>query len=236
MGIPPAINSQFSLDRVSGIPVHLFCWCHVERFIGPSAEKNLGSLVYALRSRSPYSHWEQEILNFRPSFDPGTFILSVVLIEELGLTWSGGEDPFDSKAVRRLIKRSAWVNTNHKRRKAKYREAFLPFCSLLRLQLDIQYLVFDLLDYEDVPKVRKGVRWPISDRYWQCRAPKDFIHELRDIPDDNLSVDWEYLVLQLERLISQPQWELANRKMIFVRLQEPRSILCKLLKGVTIVV
>lgn len=129
MGIPPATNSQFSLDRVSGIPVHLFCWCHVERFIGPSAEKNLGSLVYALRSRSPYSHCEQAILNFRPSFDPGTFILSVVLIEELGLTWSGGEDPFDSKAVRRLIKRSAWVNTNHKRRKAKYREAFLPFCS-----------------------------------------------------------------------------------------------------------
>lgn len=133
-------------------------------------------------------------------------------------------DPVKIPAVRTLIKKSIW------RRKHQIRPRYscpLIQCFLSRLPLDIQYIILDLLDYNDIFNMQQALEWPVGDSYWRSRVPKILFFELEDVEEEGL--DWEYLCPRLEQLLASFD-PLKNRQRIMRVLQGTKNIFLRNLR------
>ncbi|KAK2761588.1 hypothetical protein FQN54_001416 [Arachnomyces sp. PD_36] len=210
MGIFPARwhgpNSLFPY----GYPMHARCWHLIEKLLGPDAAKDLESVVHALQNLSNDSCFQTY----------GHPHITTQDVEPWTHQSMGFYDPVKIPALRSVIDESI------KRRHAEYltsnpgnSDAGI-FQNVRRtpgrhnLPLDIQWMILDLLEYNDIPSLLRALGWVLPDVYWERRLPKNLIFELEDLKKDESEFDWQFLCLGVEKLLRTSP-ELLNRQRLF---------------------
>lgn len=96
----------------------------------------------------------------------------------------------------------------------------------LRLDLlptEILYLIANRLSSSDVVAIQEAMGLYFGDAYWRSRIPSNLFHEVKGLREQTL--DWEYLCLKLELLVSHRYWgyahnELLGRYWVLIQLDE----------------
>ena len=230
--IPPASYLQFRPNRPSGCrgyPLHSRCWSFIERFIGEEVEKHLALLLRVLQGRYREIHCggldpaiEGNCRCWREFFEKDS---EEDPVDEDPL-YDSPIDPLHALTIQKIIRESKSRAIKNESLESEQIHSKVPLCVMTRLPPEIQYMFLDLLDYKDISKVRKAVRWPTDDAYWCTRAPRTILFELQDVPKDS-SVDWEYLCLQAEKLLEEQAGKLLNRQRLLKHVEDITEIFRK---------
>ncbi|OJI84654.1 hypothetical protein ASPTUDRAFT_28390 [Aspergillus tubingensis CBS 134.48] len=182
LAAPKLIQPKVNIEKqttLAGYMVHAMCWRELLRVIKWShTEGNLGILSHALRTRCM-----KERLDI--SYDEP--VESQLLMDP--------RDPIGMTSVRRFV-------TRCRSRATRMSKVSHTSCStdswLIRLPLELQYMIMDNLEFDDVGSVLKGIQWSVDNGYWKRRLNLDLFSEIRGILHEDL--DWRWLCLKLEVL------------------------------------
>ncbi|PWY84278.1 hypothetical protein BO83DRAFT_384704 [Aspergillus eucalypticola CBS 122712] len=199
LAAPKLVQCKENIEKQSslaGYLVHARCWREFLRVNNwhHLTKESLGILSRALRMRCLkeclYIYYDDPVESF-------------LMMEP--------RDPIGMTSVRRFVTRC--------RNRAKIKASNIP-CSieswLIRLPMELQYMVMDYLSYEDVCSVLEGIQWTVDKGYWKLRLNLNLFSEIQSILHEDL--DWRWLCLKLEVLEHSQAG--VDRKRFFTLLEE----------------
>ncbi|KAL1969746.1 hypothetical protein VTN77DRAFT_8299 [Rasamsonia byssochlamydoides] len=184
-----------------GCLIHARCWDLIERLLGPRAENQLEVLIHVLRQRWDRSDFSLYDRGFIPWEHPEKW--AEALTEET----FAFRDPVKIPALRALIDEGLQRRLREpmKRRTRRWRPLFRAVERLTTSRpfpLDTEYMILDRLGCEDIPNVLRAFGWQIPDAYWFARLRKDLLFELDDLKIADTEMDWQFLCLGTEQLLT----------------------------------
>ncbi|GKZ63211.1 hypothetical protein AnigIFM49718_011280 [Aspergillus niger] len=200
LAAPKLIQVKENIEKQSilaGYLVHSRCWTEFLRVTNwPLTGESLGTLSRALRMRC------LKEFSYISDYDPPELILIMEPRDPIGMT-----------SVRRFVTRCRTRATS--RDKVSNRPCSMDSW-LIRLPMELQYMIMDQLGYKDVCSVLGGIHWTVDNGYWKRRLNLDLFSEVRSILHEDL--DWRWLSLNLE-VLEQSQAG-VDRKRFFTLLEE----------------
>ncbi|KAL3429381.1 hypothetical protein BDV09DRAFT_203010 [Aspergillus tetrazonus] len=205
------VGHALKQDRLRGLVIHARCWqVLLNHKIWAYTNGDIRLIMEALRRRSVRDwQWKTPL---RPA--------GMKLHEKASAVGLKKGDPFYSPRVLCMIR--------HARRRTRTRLLMDRQFNDMYLRLDllpteILYLIANRLSSSDVVAIQEAMGLYFGDAYWRSRIPSNVFHEVKGLREQML--DWEYLCLKLELLVSRRYWgyahnELLGRYWVLIQLDE----------------